>query len=587
LTDNQALAAALAHADGVIPVFVLDPTLLNSPYVGPKRVAFLLGGLRRLDGDLRARGSRLIVRRGDPRDELIALLAEYGAEAIFTEEDFTPYSRQRDDGVAERLPLHLVGGRIVHLPGAVLKADGTPYTVFTPFSRRWKTLPPPQASTILPAPDRLPAPREVGSLPIPEEPALPPTVPFQPGEAEAQRRLRAFVEGDDPPIYQYAEARDRLDVDGTSRLSPYLHLGMLSTRQAVVAALEGIAAAPDAESRQGAETWLNELVWREFFVHILYHFPHVLEHSFRANLRAVPWENDKESFVAWCEGQTGYPVVDAAMRQLVETGWMHNRARMIVASFLVKDLLIDWRWGERYFMQHLVDGDSASNNGGWQWTAGTGTDQNWPRCPTGSSISRGRCPPRCSKRGAASSGRTIPRPSWTTSGHGSGHWRPTPRPGEDRINEEIHGLIREGRRPPRYDAEEAFTLICHAAQIVQAHLPVRLLLENVPHWPLPEVDVVVMPDFIGRVLEETQCGLLLDIPHACITAATLDHDVRSYLEEFPLDRTIEVHVSGVRCENGQWAGSHEPLQDEDYALLEWLLQRSAPRANREKSGNDS
>jgi deoxyribodipyrimidine photo-lyase len=374
LTDNQALAAALAHADRVIPVFVLDPMLLDSPYVGPKRVAFLLGGLRRLDGDLRARGSRLIVRRGDPQDELIALLAECGAEAIFTEEDFTPYSRQREYGVAERLPLHLVGGRIVHLPGTILKADGTPYTVFTPFSRRWKTLPPPQASTVLPALDRLPAPPEVGSLPIPEEPALPPTVPFQPGEAEAQRRLRAFVEGDDPPIYQYAEARDRLDINGTSRLSPYLHLGMLSTRQAVVAALEGIAAAPDAESRQGAETWLNELVWREFFVHILYHFPHVLEHSFRANLRAVPWENDEEAFAAWCEGRTGYPVVDAGMRQLAQTGWMHNRARMIVASFLVKDLLIDWRWGERYFMQQLMDGDSASNNGGWQWTAGTGTD---------------------------------------------------------------------------------------------------------------------------------------------------------------------------------------------------------------------
>jgi deoxyribodipyrimidine photo-lyase len=374
LTDNQALAAALAHADRVIPVFVLDPTLLDSPYVGPKRVAFLLGGLRRLDEDLRARGSHLIVRRGHPREELSALLSECDAAAIFTEEDFTPYSRQRDDGVAEHLPLHRISGRIAHLPGTVLKADGTPYTVFTPFSRRWKTLPLPQASAILPAPDRLPTPPEVRSLPIPEEPALPPTVPFQPGEGEAQRRLRAFVDEDDPPIYKYAEARDRLDMDGTSRLSPYLHLGMVSARQAVVNALEAIVAAPDAKARQGAETWLNELIWREFYVHILYHFPHVLQQSFRANLQAIPWGNDDEAFAAWCEGQTGYPVVDAAIRQLAETGWMHNRARMIVASFLVKDLLIDWRWGERYFMQQLVDGDSASNNGGWQWTGGTGTD---------------------------------------------------------------------------------------------------------------------------------------------------------------------------------------------------------------------
>jgi deoxyribodipyrimidine photo-lyase len=374
LTDNQPLAVALAQADRVIPVFVLDPTLLNSPYVGPKRVAFLLGGLRRLDEDLRARGSRLIVRRGDPRDELIALLAECGAEAIFTEEDFTPYARQRDGGVAESLPLHQVSGRIVHPPGAVLKADGTPYTVFTPFRRKWKALPPPQVSAILPAPDRLPRPPEVSSLPIPEEPALPSAVPFPPGEGEAQRRLRAFVDGDNPPIYRYAQTRDRLDVDGTSRLSPYLHLGMVSARQAVVDVLEAIAAAPDAQARQGAETWLDELIWREFYVHILYHFPHVLKQSFRANLRAVPWENDEEAFTAWREGRTGYPVVDAAMRQLVETGWMHNRARMIVASFLVKDLLIDWRWGARYFMQQLVDGDSASNNGGWQWTGGTGTD---------------------------------------------------------------------------------------------------------------------------------------------------------------------------------------------------------------------
>jgi len=373
LTDNQALAAALAHADRVIPVFVLDPTLLDSPYVGPKRVAFLLGGLRRLDEDLRARGSRLIVRRGDPQDELTALLAECGAEAIFTEEDFTPYARQRDSGVAKRLPLQLIGGRIVHPPGTVLKADGTPYTVFTPFRRRWKMLPP-QASVIPPAPERLPTPPEVGSLPIPVEPMLPSTVPFPPGEAETQRRLSAFVGEDDPPIYRYAEARDRLDVDGTSRLSPYLHLGMVSSRQVVVTALDAIATAPDAKAREGAETWLHELIWREFFVHILYHFPHVLQQSFHANLQAIPWENDKEAFVAWFEGWTGYPVVDAGMRQLAQTGWMHNRARMIVASFLVKDLLIDWRWGERYFMQHLVDGDSASNNGGWQWTAGTGTD---------------------------------------------------------------------------------------------------------------------------------------------------------------------------------------------------------------------
>jgi deoxyribodipyrimidine photo-lyase len=149
---------------------------------------------------------------------------------------------------------------------------------------------------------------------------------------------------------------------------------MLSARQAVVSALAAVDAAQDESARNSATAWLNELVWREFYIHILYHFPHVRSRAFRAYLRDIAWENDRAAFAAWCDGQTGFPIVDAAMRQLRETGWMHNRARMIVASFLVKDLLIDWRWGEQWFMQHLVDGDPAANNGGWQWIAGTGTD---------------------------------------------------------------------------------------------------------------------------------------------------------------------------------------------------------------------
>jgi deoxyribodipyrimidine photo-lyase len=162
-----------------------------------------------------------------------------------------------------------------------------------------------------------------------------------------------------------------MDLPGTSGLSPYLRFGMLSARQAAVAALE---VGEHPEAREGAQVWLDELIWREFYLHILYHFPNVLRESFRESLREIPWDNDTRAFAAWQEGLAGYPVVDAAMRQLRATGWMHNRARMIVASFLTKDLLIDWRWGERYFMQQLVDGDPASNNGGWQWSAGTGTD---------------------------------------------------------------------------------------------------------------------------------------------------------------------------------------------------------------------
>mgnify|MGYP005846365067 CR=1 FL=1 len=374
LADNQALQAALAHAEQVVPVFVLDPTLLTAPEAGAKRVAFLFGGLRALDAELRARGSRLIVRHGDPRDELAALLAESRAEAIFAEEDPWPYARQRDRRVAETLPLHLVGGLTIQPPGAVLRADGNPYTVFTPFSQQWQALLASQEPTPLPPPERLTAPPAVASLPIPQKPALSAAVPFPPGEVEAWKRLGGFTEGENAPIYAYAAQRERLDLDGTSCLSPYLRFGMLSARQAVAAARQAMDVAPNAAARRGAEAWLNELIWREFYMHILHHFPYVLEQSFRADLRAIPWANDERDFAAWCEGRTGYPVVDASMRQLVETGWMHNRARMIVASFLSKDLLIDWRWGERYFMQHLVDGDPAANNGGWQWTAGTGTD---------------------------------------------------------------------------------------------------------------------------------------------------------------------------------------------------------------------
>lgn len=163
-------------------------------------------------------------------------------------------------------------------------------------------------------------------------------------------------------------------VDGTAQVSPYLRFGTLSARQCIHAAQEAMRLSPDPASRNSAEVWLNELIWREFYLAILYHFPFVLRRSFRDDLRDIPWRNDSAEFHTWCVGQTGYPVVDAAMRQLNETGWMHNRGRMIVASFLVKDLLVDWRWGEKFFMQKLLDGDPAANNGGWQWTAGTGTD---------------------------------------------------------------------------------------------------------------------------------------------------------------------------------------------------------------------
>jgi len=368
LADNDALRAALAGGRRVVPVFVLDPALLDGPTSSPTRTAFLLGGLRALDTDLRARGSRLVARRGRPVEALARLLAETGATAIYAEDDHSPYATRRDGEVGRQLPLRLVGSSAVRPPGTVLKAGGSPYTVFTPFSRAWLAQPLPGPSDLWPAPAALPDPGDAAGEPIPALPALPAAVPFPPGEAEAQRRLRAFADG---PIDAYDALRDQVDMEGTSRLSPYLRFGMIAPRAAAVAAL---AAQAERTGGSGAGRWLNELIWRDFYSHILAHFPHVAHESFRPAARGIAWRNDPDEFAAWRAGETGYPIVDAAMRQLSTSGWMHNRARMIVASFLVKDLLIDWRWGERWFMQQLVDGDPASNNGGWQWTAGTGAD---------------------------------------------------------------------------------------------------------------------------------------------------------------------------------------------------------------------
>jgi deoxyribodipyrimidine photo-lyase len=374
LHDNEALAHTLAQGTAVFPVFILDPALLNSKYVGEKRLAFLYGGLHQLDTGLRQHGSRLIVRRGQPQEALRRLLAECQSSLIVAEADHGPYAKARDTAVAATLPLRLVGSTAVRLPGAILKQDGDPYIVYTPFKNGWLGLPLPQHSQLHPAPTRINTPSEPAGNPIPGPPALPDSVPFPPGEAEGLRRLEAFVSSSGRSVYDYAEQRNRMDLDGTSRLSPYLRFGMVSPRLTAVEAIEARSRARTESSRQGALVWLQELIWRDFYIHILHHFPHVAQGNFNEKYDRIAWRDDEADFDAWCEGRTGYPAVDAAMRLLVQSGWMHNRARMIVASFLVKDLLIDWRKGEQFFMQHLVDGDLSSNNGGWQWTAGTGTD---------------------------------------------------------------------------------------------------------------------------------------------------------------------------------------------------------------------
>ena len=386
LTDNPALHSAIQpfgsaqdKAGSVLPVFIIDPAFDSS---SERRRNFLYEGLHALDKDLRERNSYLVIRNGKPLDVLSQLVNETKVDAIFAEEDFTPYARKRDIEIEHHLPLHLVSGQTVHHPNAVLKADGKPYTVYTPYSKAWKAKLPSKL-TLYPAPEKINTPFIINNEHLPPFKVNP---LFPAGEKEALVRLEEFCGGLQSlqtlhptsgdvglraPIHSYSDHRNRMDLDGTSSLSPYIRFGMIGLRQAAHATRNSYLV---TRNSQGSETWLNELIWREFYIQILYHFPHVAKTAFNKSLANIPWRNNVSEFEAWKRGETGVPVVDAAMRQLKEIGWMHNRARMIVASYLVKDLLIDWRWGEAWFMENLLDGDIAANNGGWQWTAGTGTD---------------------------------------------------------------------------------------------------------------------------------------------------------------------------------------------------------------------
>ena len=386
LGDNTALNAALDSGAPVIPLFIFDRALYKNPHSSPARMQFLIDGLHALDSALRAHGSRLVVRFGDPLAVLPGLLRSWGARALYFNRDYSPYARQRDRAVAETMGQYLRGGQVetahdllLHPPMTVMSQQGEPLTVFTPFKRAWLVRPilPPYTSQKgqfhrldgIDAGD-IPALRDLGMT---NKIAVP-----RAGEAEGLRRLDRFAAN---ALYQYKDRRDQLYADpwqetaqGTSALSPYLRFGMISTRQAYAVAQAARAEALRDDQQAGIDTWISELCWREFYVHILYHFPHVLRRSFRTAYDALEWRHAPDEYERWQAGQTGYPIVDASMRQLTEFGWMHNRARMIVASFLTKDLLIDWRAGETHFMHHLIDGDPAANNGGWQWTAGTGTD---------------------------------------------------------------------------------------------------------------------------------------------------------------------------------------------------------------------
>jgi deoxyribodipyrimidine photo-lyase len=376
LADNTALAEAAARSERLACLFVLDDALVASPRVGAPRLRFLRGCLEGLAADLAKRGHRLALRRGDPRREVAAFAREVGAQSVFWNRDTTPYARGRDAAVELALAKSGITARdfkdrVVFEGSELRTGEGRGYQVFTPFRNRWlarfREAAPPEPKPLrlppqLPANDRA---ELLGVLPRFDEGIPLPAA----GEAAARRRLAQFCAR---AVGEYAEARDVPSVDGTSRLSHHLRFGTLSPRACVRSAHDAALESP--RLRAGAAKWQDELIWREFYAAVLEEHPRVLTRAFRPEYDAVRWNEDPRGFAAWCAGRTGYPIVDAGMRQLVATGWMHNRARMIVASFLTKDLLIDWRRGERFFLQHLVDGEPASNNGGWQWSASTGTD---------------------------------------------------------------------------------------------------------------------------------------------------------------------------------------------------------------------
>ncbi|GAC1332464.1 MAG: deoxyribodipyrimidine photo-lyase [Mycobacteriales bacterium] len=363
LADQPALAAACADGRPVLAVFVLDDRLRRPS--GAPRLAFLYRSLRSLDDSI---GGRLVVHTGAPEEVVPALAQEVDAEVVHVSADFGPYGSNRDDRVAAALAadgrrLERTGSPYAVSPGRLTRADGSPYRVYSPYSRAWLAhgWRPPLAAP--------PAVRWLDGVPgdgIPADPDLGDTVLPAAGEAAALATWRTFR---DERLTAYAGGRDRPDIAGTSTLSVYLKYGAIHPRTL-------LADLGQAES-DGASRFRGELAWREFYADVLLHRPELARHSLlpkMAGLRVDEGPATEARFTAWAQGRTGYPIVDAGMRQLRAEAWMHNRVRMIVASFLVKDLHLDWTRGARLFMSLLRDGDLASNSGGWQWVAGTGTD---------------------------------------------------------------------------------------------------------------------------------------------------------------------------------------------------------------------
>lgn len=355
LNDNAGLYHALRENENVLPIFIFDTLILDAlPTKKDKRVEFILDSLSLLRDELESHGSSLLILQGDP----VEIFSTISAKAVYTNRDYEPYATHRDAAVAKELgkkniPFHTFKDHVIFEKDEVVKSDGEPYTVFTPYSKQWKSKLAKFYYTSYPTKKYFKSFRRTEPFPFP---SLTDIGFEKTGATFPERVVKKSI------ILHYDKTRNFPAVQGTSRLSVHLRFGTVSIRQLVQLAL------------RTNETWLNELIWREFFSMILYHFPAVETAAFKPAYDRIAWRNDEKDFKAWCDGLTGYPLVDAGMRELNATGFMHNRVRMVTASFLTKHLLTDWRWGEAYFAEKLLDYDLASNNGGWQWAAGCGCD---------------------------------------------------------------------------------------------------------------------------------------------------------------------------------------------------------------------
>ena len=360
IDDNAALYHALREGRDVLPLFIFDINILERlSDKTDKRVQYLYSTLTDIQMQLTRLGSTLLVRIGKPFEVWQSLLDEYNISGVYTNHDFEPYAKVRDEQVEGLLytygiKLKTYKDHVIFEKDEVTKDDGLPYTVFTPYSKKWLAKLTPFHYRSYPTEkyfDRLlqTTPHSIPSLE---------SFGFAPSDFNfyPPKLVKSDI------IKKYTDQRDYPAIAGTSHLGLHLRFGTLSIRRLLAYAIEL------------NKTFVNELIWRDFYQQILWHFPHVVNGAFRREYDTIEWENDESLFQKWCDGMTGYPLVDAGMRELNETGFMHNRTRMVTASFLTKHLLIDWRWGEAYFAEKLLDFDLAANNGGWQWAAGCGTD---------------------------------------------------------------------------------------------------------------------------------------------------------------------------------------------------------------------